>query len=385
MLHYCLKSKAYLVCFAFIFITTNTLGQKNLVPNYSFEQYTVCPNVLGYAPIPPPWYLTCRSYFAANYLNACANGSSSNYGVPLSFYKTAWNYQPAHTGQAYVLIDYLFSSHQTLQCPLLDSMRKNKKYYCEFYVNQPQMMKYSCNNHGMLFTNTAIFPDTVGEVCGLLQVNPHITNYGNPIISDTVNWVKVSGIYKAQGGEKYISIGNFNTWQNTNFIQTNPLGGAGASYLIDNVSVIPLDSMCLKADAGKDTTIKVGDSVFIGSHTNGIDTIKWYNTNGQLIDSVQPGFWVKPTSTGTSFYVLQQTVNGCYSSDTIYVNVVLPLRMMSYELRMMNERQVMNKWETMNEINVSHYNIERSLNAKDFVTIGKVKANNTSFNQYNFT
>ncbi|MCX6209114.1 MAG: hypothetical protein NTZ59_06310, partial [Bacteroidetes bacterium] len=71
--------------------------------------------------------------------------------------------------------------------------------------------------------------------------------------------------------------------------------------------------------------------------------------------------------------------------DTIYVNVVLPLRMMSYELRIMNERQVLNKWETMNEINVSHYNIERSINAKDFTVIGKVKAKNKSYNEYTFT
>jgi hypothetical protein len=173
-----------------------------------------------------------------------------------------------------------------------------------------------------------------------------------------------------------------------------PTGYACAGYYIDDVSVIPLDSFCLKADAGKDTAITLGDSVFIGSLTNGIDSLKWQMQN-TTIDSTRPGFWVHPTVT-TSF-VLQQTVNGCFSADTVVVTVgTVPLKFTNYELRFTNGSGqfpsgggvrggfVENVWTTANEINVSHFNIQRSINGKDFITIGKVSANNKSYNEYKF-
>jgi len=33
--------------------------------------------------------------------------------------------------------------------------------------------------------------------------------FGNPVITDTLNWIKISGIYAANGGEDHIIIGNF--------------------------------------------------------------------------------------------------------------------------------------------------------------------------------
>jgi len=64
--------------------------------------------------------------------------------------------------------------------------------------------------------------------------------------------------------------------------------------------------------------------------------------------------------------------------------VNLPLKFMNYQLRISNDKQVENIWSTSNEINVSHFNIQRSSNGKDFITIGKVKANNNSNNEYSF-
>jgi citrate lyase gamma subunit len=89
-------------------------------------------------------------------------------------------------------------------------------------------------------------------------------------------------------------------------------------------------------------------------------------------------------------YIVQQTVNGCTSADTVWVNVnSLPLKFISYSVisKVVRnlEKSVENLWQTANETNVSHYNIERSTNAKDFTTIGKVKANNKAANEYNFT
>ncbi|MCX6210516.1 MAG: T9SS type A sorting domain-containing protein [Bacteroidetes bacterium] len=247
--------------------------------------------------------------------------------------------------------------------------------------------RISCNNQGLLFTKNAVYVDTANPNIYNLPANPQVEN--KSIIQDTLNWVKVAGVFTAQGGEQYLTIGNFRTNATSAFTVFQSVGYGGAAYYVDDVAVYNLDSFCLKADAGRDTTIKVGDSVFIGSYTNGIDSIKWYNANGQVIDSTRPGFWVKPTTTGTSFYVLQQTVNGCYSADTVYINAVLPLNFINYNIISNGvrnlEKSVENIWTTANEINVSHFNIQHSLNAKDFATIGKVKAKNKNYNEYSFT
>ena len=372
-----------------VFMLSNTaIAQYNLVNNYSFEDYTQCPKKLN-NPLPPPWYLAGK-YLPLSYLNACSNDIYTS--VP---YNSVGNpsYQYARTGQAYSFADYYNGSYrQYIQSKLKDSLRNKKFYYIEYFVNIPNTLKFACNNVALLLTNSAVYVDTIVNLYGVLPANPQVYNYGNPVLGDTVNWTKVSAVYKAQGGEQFITLGNFKTNAQTTLQQIQPNAYYGAGYYIDDVSVIPLDSMCLKADAGRDTTIAVGDSVFIGSYTNGIDTIKWYNANGQLLDSVQPGFWVKPNATGSYMYVLQQTVNSCYSRDTVWVNVnPLPLKMVGFTalyqppLTPPQEGNVLLQWQTANEVNVSHYSITKSIDGKEFTVIGKVKANNRSSNEYSFT
>ena len=45
---------------------------------------------------------------------------------------------------------------------------------------------------------------------------------------------------------------------------------------------------------------------------------------------------------------------------------------------------IQNNWQTANEINVSHFNLQRCTNGKDFITIGVVMAKNKATNNYQF-
>jgi len=363
-----------------ILLSQIILAQNNLVKNYSFEDYIVCPSANNQG-TPPPWY-SAGKVNKVGYVNAC--NPDPVFTVPTN----SSGYQYAKTGSGYIGIYFINGLNQNnrnyVQAKLTDSLNK-EYYYVEFYSNLGNTQKYACNNIGLLLTNNPIYVDTIAHPLGVLPANPQILNYGNPIITDTLNWVKVSGIYKAIGGEQFITIGNFKTDAQTSYKQVQPTGYNGAGYLIDDVSVIPLDSFCLKAAAGKDTAITLGDSVFIGSLTSGLDSLKWQiQNNSTTIDSARPGFWVHPLA--TTSYVLQQVVNGCFSADTVVVTVgTVPLTMMNYELRMMNDRQIENRWITANEVNVSHFNIQCSVNGKDFTTIGKVVANNQSYNEYLYT
>ena len=375
----------WLILLFLLTITISSYSQHNQVANSSFEDSVACPSAADSDFLPHPWHRpTIAMYQSGFYLNSCT--TDPLVGVP----QNGVGYQYAHTGQAYAYIRCYTLNVNTnrdyLQTKLKDSLILGSKYFVEFYANAADLLGYSSNNISMLFTKKAIYPDTLTDPEGVIVGNAQIYNYGNPIIMDTMNWVKVSGIFKAQGGEQYITIGNFKygNQTNTKLINTiNPKCDC-AGYYIDDVSVIPLDIMPLKADAGRDTTIHIGDSAFIGSLTNGIDSIKWQvlNTNG-TIDSIRPGFWVHPQQ--NTCYVLTQTVNGFTSSDTVCVNVqTVPLKFLKYEVRSTNEKLVENLWTTANEINVSHFGIQRSLNGKDFETIGKLNAKGFSYNEYNY-
>jgi len=364
----------------------------NLVPNPSFEQYTVCPFYLTKPP-PPPWYMPCHDGLV--YCNSCCTDTYAS--VPLNVVGGI-SYQYAHTGSAYIYLDYVnyvgSNERAYIQVALKDSLKKNKYYYGEYFVNIPNTLRYACNNVGMLFTDTTVYSDPNRLTFNVIPANPQVVNAGNPILGDTLSWVKISGIFKAKGGERYLTLGNFKYDTQTLYktIQPTVNSNAKAGYYIDDVSVIPLDSMCLKADAGKDTAISLGDSVFIGSYTNGIDSLRWLQGT-IVIDSLRPGFWVYPTI--TTSYILQQVVNGCYSTDTVTVTVgTVPLKFISYTLRQAQgdnpsslqgtKQSVENIWQTANEVNVSHFNIQRSLNGNNFITIGKVAAQNKVANEYSF-
>ena len=272
------------------------------------------------------------------------------------------------------------NNNNYFQVQLLDSLKINKFYFIEFYVANINNYRLSCNNVALLLTNQAIYADTINNI-KLIPANPQVYNYGNPIISDTNNWVKVSTIYKAKGGEQFITLGNFNFMNQTNYIVKKPLGYFGAGYFVDDVSVIPLDSIHLQADAGRDTVITKGDSAWIGSCTNGIDTLNWIQNGVTVIDSTRPGFWVYPTT--NTFYVLIQTINGYTSRDTVFVGVqTLPVTLLSFNVSgfksFNGNTNTFVKWETATEVNVSHFNVQRSVNSKDFNNIGTVNAKGAS-------
>ena len=284
----------FLLCFWY----QNLQAQTNLVSNPSFEQYINCPSGIK-DDKPTIWYKPDRR--GAGYRNACSvNGST---GVPYHYAPNGTGYQYAKTGLAYVFMFYMNSpmsnARNYFQVKLFDTLKRGKCYYAECNTNLSNSCKIACNNQSILFTNNPIYADTISPPREIILANPQITNFNNELIKDTLNWVKVSGVFIAQGGEQYLTLGNFKDDSHTNYVVVQPTGYYGASYYVDDVSVYALDSLPLKANAGLDTTIALGDSTFIGSLTNGIPNIKWYDTGGNIIDTGRPGFYVQPTTTTT--------------------------------------------------------------------------------------
>lgn len=301
-----------------LFFSIHTISfAQNLVPNYSFEQNSSCPNNSSQLQHALPWQSPSNN--DGDYYNSCS--TNSIYSVP---WQGVYNFQYAHSGSAFVGI-FLYDGpnnnyREYAQVQLQNQLLAGSCYYVEFYVNLPSGNiggKYASNNIAAHLSGIAYSSSSTQWSNNVLSLNPDIMVYGNPVIKDTLNWVKIAGIYTATGSEQYIIIGNFFNDSLTDTISYAGGSYPGSYYFIDDVSVISVDSINLPANAGPDTTIAAGDSVFVGqtvSHLN----CNWYDGTN-LIASNVPGVFVKPAITTT--YVVEQNLCGKISYDTVKVNV----------------------------------------------------------------
>ena len=209
---------------------------QNIVPNPSFETYSVCPNSNGQIEFAVPWTAPTTTS-STDYYNACA----SLYNVPNY---PGGGFQNAHSGNAYAGLFFLGASssnpnfREYLQIQLINPLVQDITYYVEFFVNLHDGNFISpCNNISANFSVTRPFSTSQFAI---LPLTPHIINSGNPIIDDRINWVKVSGCYIAQGGEEYITIGNFMDASNTQTTGTT----SSSYYLVDDVLVEEITGSC---------------------------------------------------------------------------------------------------------------------------------------------
>ena len=305
---------------------------QNLVPNPGFDILTACPGQSNSCSInlASPWRQPLMGFGNSQVNNACAQ---TNYcSAPDASNGNNPYYQVPRSGDGFAGIFFYnggdHNNRQYLSVPLTQPLLPQKLYFVEYFANLVNYAPYGTNNIGANFSN---FLPTATGIEGLIPLNPSIISFSNPIVLDTLNWTRLGGIYQAEGSEDWLTIGNFKNDSNT--AAASLPGGMGVpgypcAYLFDDISVIPLDSFLLPADAGPDRTITEGDSTFIGTYINGL-TCTWYNAAGQVINTVAPGFKVAPTT--STWYALKQEVAGQTAYDTVNV-FVIPLTVKEEEL-----------------------------------------------------
>ena len=82
-------------------------------------------------------------------------------------------------------------------------LEKDSSYYVEFYVSLSEKSNYSSKMIGAYFSENEIKVNNSKR----LKFTPQIKN--ESFVVDTLNWVKISGVYKAKGDEQFLIIGNF--------------------------------------------------------------------------------------------------------------------------------------------------------------------------------
>lgn len=233
-----------------ILFNTKIMGQEknNLIYNPSFEEYYTCPQKIepyGYMSEVVAWWQPTAG--SADYYNKCG---SRQCNVP----KNKLGIQMPRTGVGMVGIYTSKTTYREyIQTELKEEMIEGETYRLCFYVSLSEYSSGAVATIGALFTQHRIEQDTREMLTdqditkydnGISQsistyLKPQIVNpYNNPLI-DTENWMKIEGEYIAQGGEKFLTIGNFYPAPQSNCTDLDYLTYLlpGAYYYIDDVSL----------------------------------------------------------------------------------------------------------------------------------------------------
>ncbi len=214
---------------------------QNLVPNPSFEQYFQCPGSFNPAGsnrnFAPGWNSPTKG--TPDLFNRCSFGDA---GVPHNWAGVSH----AHKGYGYSGIYVWLNNNnyrEYLQAKLTDSLTAGRTYGVEFFFRLSVYSKYSIDRIGVLLSDSMqLVPHD-----RIWAVKPSFTHILDSVYSKkTALWNRVYFEYKANGGEKYISIGNFSDNEEIkkfylDFSQANEQKLNSAAYFyIDDVSVVPM-------------------------------------------------------------------------------------------------------------------------------------------------
>lgn len=206
--------KLYISAAFWLLILLTAKAQQNLVVNGSFEEHWYCSPSLSQDSTP------CKGWRSPNlgtpdYLHICIKDSSI---FLLSNDSSINNICSPHTGVAQVglcLISIETAAIEHIQSQLTKPLKAGQKYKVSFWVRLDyKYSDYAAYNIGLYFSkNKKILGDYLLSKDNYIEgmtpdLQAQVNNEKGKFITDTT-WIEISGIYTAQGGEKYITIGMF--------------------------------------------------------------------------------------------------------------------------------------------------------------------------------
>ncbi len=311
--------KIFLTHFLFLIICHLCNAQNNLVFNGDFETKSTCNINFGDIQKAIGWNSPTLS--SPDYFNMCVGGSITN--VP----NNGFGYQNAHSDSGYVGI-FTYNKmpvdsayREYIQGKLSKTLHQNSSYLFTMFLSIADIaLHYNCylsiNKIGAYFSNAQLFE----SINSNLLVKPQILSDTSIFYADSVNWMKINGIYIANGGEEYLTIGNFYDNKHTDtlhLVKSNilPIGAFVSYYYIDDVSLYEIT----EPHAIADTTICLGDSLLIGANDTAI-ACNWYPALG-INDTSLTNPKASPKQS-TWYYVRHYNSFGYLAKDSVYITVI---------------------------------------------------------------
>lgn len=240
-----------------LFIGLNlATAQENLVPNPSFEDLDGKVKAAGAIEVASPW----KSVTMNPVDLYSEDAKSDEFSVP----ENKYGEEKARTGSNYAGISFFGYNGRMprtyLGTTLSKPLEAGKEYCMKFHVSMSDYSKYAVNNLGIYVAKEEITEKADGN----LSFIPQIKSIKNEAFDKQFLWTAICGVYKAEGGEQFIVIGNFDTDANTEQVKvrlSREFSGKrqenNAYYFIDDVSVVELndqtkdDCLCDKIAGGK--------------------------------------------------------------------------------------------------------------------------------------
>ena len=257
---------------------------KNLVQNSSFEEYKECPQ--EYTPqdhshkMIPGWgYPTIAT---PDYFNRCSPGRADGVSVPKNF---AGESEP-HTGDAYagaILSGTDDGYREYLQGSLSEPLIKGRKYCVTYYFKLASFSKFAVDQLSVYLSDI--------EVKNSLKVNlpydPQINSTVGLFLDNIDEWEEVCTIYEANGGEKFFIMGNFKSYEQTNYVATdknmkNLRNKEYAYYFFDDVSIRPLENCTDCNCVQHDFEANIIDSTYTGGFDPITQTVEKIKNDGHI-------------------------------------------------------------------------------------------------------
>jgi hypothetical protein len=285
-------------------------AQLNLVPNSSFEDTLNCDSFTYYPNVGYPWFTPtdCTPDYYYGLQPSCGYSALQN---PSGF-------QIPFDGIAYVGIFVAkppnsYGTREYITSQLLDTLLGGKQYKLQFYVSRANYFGYATDDIGAYFSSQP--PSSLN--CLNLPLIPQVENPQGNIITDSINWTPISGIYTATGGELFITIGNFKDSINTTYVDADSGNGMSTSayYYIDMVSLISVDSIIGLNDFSNNNNsitifpnpVKRGESIKIDINKNEAIKLNLYSVDGKLVKVLETNSEVVEIPTNdleVGYYVL---------------------------------------------------------------------------------
>lgn len=291
----------------------NYVLAQNFVPNPSFEDTISCyPRIDSVS----GWHNPTA--YSPDYFNSfmLPFAPYNDYSVPLNCYGS----QTPRTGSAYagVIAALMLGSNarEYIQSELTDSLTGGRRYCVIFYVCLTDSSPFAVNNFGAYFSNNPISSPQITNLNYSPQINNNVVL--NPLTQRNT-WVKIEDTFIANGGEKYITIGNFKNDLNTDTVDV--LGGSSSLqysyYYIDDVSVYDCSLNNITEQNINDYFQvyynDINDQLEITSLWENISQIKIFDLKGAIVLQEEPNsFQVKEYLNnfhGAIFFLLIQTKN----------------------------------------------------------------------------
>ncbi len=306
-----------------IIVAKVCIGQ-NLVNNWSFEDTVACPMGVTQIAKAAGWasFKATPDYY--NYCNGGMMGVPSNFG----------GFQYARTGVAYAgfitYARYATNIREIIGSTLNQQLVVGQIYYISFFVSRSYNVAYhnnvASNKVGLKFS-TIPYPNYWTNP---ISINDSAHVYSNSVITDTTNWVKISGSFTADSTYNYFAIGNFYSDSLTTHILLDSIG-AVAYYYIDDVCISPDSSYCnsltglTKNDFTNPLTIYPNPfKNLLSVEGIGFSEIEMYDNLGKLVFSQIYGKLIYKTQIDLSllnsgFYLIKiKTRNSCFTKKIIH-------------------------------------------------------------------